>query len=160
MKNLVEEVKGFFSKEELKKTSLCYFSFYGNNKKIAKFLSRELKIKASKLSSFQFPYWLWLIFSFFPLFPVKVFFSPFKKLEENLILCFPKWTFSCPPVNYFLFKCKLNNKKFNKVLLIITFKGWARSHYEKIYQNLFLIISNNVKIIFLNLKEGEGGKHG
>ena len=138
----------FLPKINQTNVSIYYFSYTGNSKKIAEYLGKQFNITPYEIKSFQFPYIIWLLTSFIPFFPVK---SKWKKIEDNkqiLILCFPKWTFNCAPVTYFLIKCPCKN-----LIFIITHKGWGISFYEKIYKFLCLILKKHVKMFFINIKQ-------
>ncbi len=130
---------------------IYFFSRTGNSKKVAFLLAKKLKTEPKEIQSYKFPYFLWLILSFIPFLPVKSNFPEVK--AEEIILCFPKWTFNCPPITYFLIKCPCK-----RLTMIITYKGWGKNHYEKFYKFLCLILRKQVKIHFINIKKGSHGR--
>jgi len=103
-----------------------YFTFTGTSKKIAEFIGKIFNIKPKEIKSYKLPYLLWLFLSFIPYLSLKAIFEP--PTNDTVILCFPKWTFNCPPVTCFLKKIKCK-----KLVLIISYKGWV-PRFEKLFQ--------------------------
>ena len=124
---------------------LYYFSYTGTSRNVAFALAEIFKITPKEIKSFSFPYPIWLFLSFIPHLSLKAYFeypkSPFG------ILVFPKWTFNCPPVTYFL-----KNVSFEKLLLIIPFGGWREKPYGEYYKKLALKKSKKVDIIYIKRK--------
>jgi len=112
-----------------------YFTFTGTSKKIAEFIGKIFNIKPKEIKSYKLPYLLWLFLSFIPYLSLKAIFEP--PTNDTVILCFPKWTFNCPPVTCFLKKIKCK-----KLVLIISYKGWGEKSYANLYKKL---ISKDVK---------------
>jgi len=131
---------------------LYYFSYTGTSKSIALALARELKIVPKEIKSYSFPYPIWLLFSFIPHFSLKAYFEP----QENSygILIFPKWTFNCPPVTYFL-----KHTAFEKLFMIITYGGWREKPYGEYYKNLATKRCKDVDLIFIKKSEWEKNKY-
>lgn len=127
---------------------IYYFTYTGLSKTIAEKLGGILKTKPREITTLKLPYGLWLLLSFFPGLVVKSKFEP--PSSKDIILCFPKWTFNCPPVTYFL--KKLKSHSIETLILLISYRGWGQHHYEKIYKKLALSVSKNVKIFFIKQK--------
>lgn len=127
---------------------IYYFTYTGFSKKIAENLGKILDIRPKEIKSFKFPYLIWLILSFFPYLGIKATFEP--PTSKTVFLCFPKWTFNCPPVTYFL--KKLKNYPVENLILFVSYKGWGADHYKKIYTKLSLNVSKNVIIFFIRNK--------
>lgn len=125
-----------------------YFTYTGLSKTIAEKLGEILRTKPKEITTLRLPYGLWLFLSFFPGLGVKSKFEP--PSSKDIILCFPKWTFNCPPVTYFL--KKLKSSSIETLIFVISYRGWGQPHYEKIYKKLALNISKNVKIFFIKKK--------
>jgi hypothetical protein len=130
---------------------LYYFSFTGTSKSLAFALASKLKITPKEIKSFSFPYPIWLLLSFIPPLCLKSKFEPPE--SSSGILVFPKWTFNCPPVTYFL-----KGVSFEKLLLIILYGGWREKPYGEFYRKLALKKSKRVDIIYIKRKKwlGEG----
>ncbi len=134
--------------QEKKGRAVYFFSRTGTSQKIAIFLAKKLKIPLREIKSFPLPYVLWLLLSFFPHLKVKSFFETPE--EEEIILCFPKWTFNCPPITYFLkkFQCK-------RLFLIISYGGWGEKWYAKHYKKMALKCAGEVKVKCVKRKKVE-----
>ena len=126
---------------------IYYFSLTGHCRKIAKALGKEFGCPVEEIRSFSFPYWLWLILSFIPFLPVKSWFL-MPEEEKHILLCFPKWTFNCPPVTYFLKKVPCKEFTF-----IITHRGWGEKFYEKIYKFYLLILRKKANFHFIRINK-------
>ncbi|RKX61487.1 MAG: hypothetical protein DRP29_00170 [Thermodesulfobacteriota bacterium] len=124
---------------------IYYFSYTGTSKKIAEILAKKLKVKLKEIKTFKFPYFIWLFLSFFPYFPIKSQFEPLS--SDTIILCFPKWTFNCPPVTYFLRKIKCQ-----KIYMIISYKGWGEKKYIEYYKKLGSKSAKEIKIFIIKRK--------
>jgi hypothetical protein len=122
-----------------------YFTYTGFSEVVAREISSFLGAKPKKIETYRWPYFFWLFLSFIPYFPVKSWFEPPQ--EEKILVCFPKWTFNCPPVTYFLRKIRCKH-----LFLLVCYKGWGEDHYIKIYRSLGLTIAENVEIFFINQK--------
>lgn len=129
---------------------IYYFTYTGTSKEIAEWISKKFNIKAKKIETYKFPYFIWLFLSFIPYLPIKTFFEP--PSNETIIFCFPKWTFNCPPATSFLRKlsCK-------KLILIISYKGWGEKLYYRLYYKLASKKTKELKIIFIKRKSWEAG---
>ncbi len=129
---------------------IYYFTYTGTSQKIASWLGKKFKISPKEIKSYKFPYLIWLFLSFIPYLPLRAYFDP--PSNDTVILCFPKWTFNCPPITYFLKKiyCK-------KLILVIAYKGWGEKTYGNIYKNLVVNKIKEVKIIFVKRKLWELG---
>ncbi len=114
-----------------KTLDLYYYSFTGTCKEIASELGQFLGIIPKTIESHNFPYWTWLLLSFFPKVSTKISYPPPESREA--ILVFPKWTFNCPPVTAFLKKVN-----FERLFLIISYGGWGEKPYGERYKNLAL----------------------
>jgi hypothetical protein len=77
--------------------------------------------------AFDLPYPLWLVLSFiprsrFPLAGAAIAVSD----HDACLLAFPKWTFSCPPLNSFLARC---GRQLPPTGVVITCGGWDQERY-------------------------------
>ena len=124
---------------------IYYFSYTGISKEIAEWLGKKFKIKPKEIKTYRFPYFIWLVLSFIPYLSLKALFEP--PSNETIILCFPKWTFNCPPITYFLKKihCK-------RLILVISYKGWGEKSYAKLYKNLGSKKAKEVSTILIKRK--------
>ncbi len=129
---------------------IYYFTYTGTSKKIANWLGEKFKITPKEIKTYSLPYFIWLFLSFIPYFPVKAFFD--VPSNETIIVCFPKWTFNCPPITYFLKKIYCR-----KLILVITYKGWGERKYGEIYKNLVAKKIKEIKLIFVKRKLWESG---
>lgn len=129
---------------------IYYFTYTGTSKKIASWLGEKFKLIPKEIKTYKLPYFIWLLLSFIPYLPIKASFDP--PSNDIIIVCFPKWTFNCPPITYFLKKiyCK-------KLILIITYKGWGEKSYAKIYKNFVSKKIKETEVIFIKRKLWELG---
>lgn len=112
-----------------KHVNLYFFTFTGNSRKIAEMVADELAVELKEIKSLRLPYVAWLLLSFIPYLGVKIDVQPPKGKE--IILCFPKWTFNCPPITTFL-------KKFAKgieIRMIVCYGGFDEKRYAEFYKN-------------------------
>ncbi|PMP69079.1 MAG: hypothetical protein C0190_00645 [Thermodesulfobacterium geofontis] len=124
---------------------IYYFSYTGTSKEIAEWLSKKFNLKPKEIRTYKFPYLIWLFLSFIPYLPFKATFEP--PFNDTIILCFPKWTFNCPPITYFLKKIRCR-----KLILIISYKGWGKKLYEHLYLKLASKVAKEIKITFIKQK--------
>ena len=127
---------------------IYYFSRTGTCEKVAKILEKILNLKAQKVKTYRLPYPVWLLLSFIPFIGIKTWFTPPQ--DEEIVFCFPKWTFNCPPATGFLKKIKCKT-----LYLIVCYGGWGEKHYEKVYRILIskYCIAEKVKVKFLKRKD-------
>jgi flavodoxin len=98
---------------------VAYFSYTGNTKRIAQALVDRLRdfcdVEVLEIiPTRRRPYLHWLAYSFVPNSEVDIE-SPEMELSRYyvVLLGFPKWTFSCPPINRFIHRLgNLNKPKF------------------------------------------------
>ncbi len=131
-------------------TQVIFFSYSGNSKKIAEIISKELKAEIFEIKTkIKLPYIIWLILSFIPFisFPIK----DFEVKGEIIYLCFPKWTFNCPPVTSLIKSKKLAGKV---IYLVISYGGWRVESYAESYAKFINKNGGKVKGIFL-IRRGE-----
>ena len=114
---------------------IVYFSWTGNTKKVVdvmveglpqQFRPRLLTITPKR----DYPYFVWLFFSFIPRLGVAIECESPK--ASSVILAMPKWTVNCPPVTTFLRNGYLKNKK---VFLVITYGGFDQDRYAESYRH-------------------------
>ncbi len=111
---------------------IVYFSYTGTSEKIAKAFSSHLNCSMVGIKPVRSRSYLeWLILSFIPKLGVKI-------LHENIdgdeiILCFPKWTFNCPPITSFI---KSGNLKGKRVFMVVACGGWRAESYTAKYAEL------------------------
>ncbi len=124
---------------------VIYFSFTGNSKKIAEKIAKELEAELKEIKpKVNLPYLAWLILSFVPGlgFPVE----EIDIRSSNVVVCFPKWTFNCPPVTRLVKKGKFSKKR---VALVISYKGWNEKRFAESYRKLFEKHGAEVKAVEL-----------
>jgi hypothetical protein len=107
---------------------VAYFSYTGNTRIVAEALSENLQ-RSSDVNTVEIvpernrSYLHWLMYSFVPRSEVEI-----KNPEVDLagydavVLGFPKWTFSCPPLNRFI--VRLRRVSGPKFFLLMTCGGF------------------------------------
>ncbi|BAU23122.1 hypothetical protein THC_0731 [Caldimicrobium thiodismutans] len=130
---------------------LYYFSYTGTSKEIALALARRFNAIPKEIKTYSFPYSFWLLLSFIPGFEIRANFEPPQ--SPYGVLVFPKWTFNCPPVTYFLKKIS-----FEKLILIITYGGWREIPYGEYYKKLASKNCKEVEVIYIKRKLWERKK--
>jgi len=130
-----------------------YFTYTGTSKKIAETLAGELGVEVKEISAPCLPYFVWLLFSFFPGLPIKANFS--LPRASSFVLCFPKWTFNCPPVTYFFRILKRCGLRFEKIVLVISYRGWKEKPFVRLYQKLARGIARKVEVFIILQKDWE-----
>jgi len=111
---------------------VVFFSYTGNSKKIAEFLASELNCRIVEIKPGRSrSYVEWLILSFIPGLRVKI--SHENIESDKIILCFPKWTFNCPPITSLLKSGKLENKE---VFIVVVCGGWQAESYTEKYSKI------------------------
>lgn len=124
-----------------KRIAIVYFSFTGKTADVVNILYKFLK---EKYEPYIFPiiperkraYWEWLLLSFLPGSSVNINFDNLPSLEKfhHLILAFPKWTVSCPPVNSFL--KYIPDMPSKQASIIVTYGGFDGKRYMEYYKQL------------------------
>ncbi len=106
-------------------TEVLFFSYTGNSKRVAEAVAGRLGIRAREIMpEYQLPYPAWLLLSFIPNLGVPV--GEVDISSDRIILCFPKWTFNCPPVTALIKSGRLSDRK---VFLIVVYGGWRGEQY-------------------------------
>ncbi len=112
--------------------NVVFFSYTGTSKKVAEYLASELNCKIVEIKPERSRSYIeWLILSFIPGFRVKI--SHENIESDEIILCFPKWTFNCPPITSLLKSGKLADKK---VFIIVVCGGWQAESYTEKYSKI------------------------
>ncbi len=125
--------------------AVLYFTFTGNSKKIAEKLAKEVDARLVEVKPVvNLPYVLWLLLSFVPMlgFPVE----NFEVTERKVVVCFPKWTFNCPPITELLKRRVFSGKR---VFLFISYAGWREKQYANFYRKLFERFGAKVELVEL-----------
>lgn len=111
---------------------VLFFSYTGKSKQVAEAVAERLGLKAREITpEFSLPYPAWLLLSFIPNLSV-----PVKEVEvrsDRIILCFPKWTFNCPPVTALI---KSGILRGRRVFLIVVYGGWRGEQYLNSYAKI------------------------
>jgi hypothetical protein len=95
---------------------IAYFSYSGNTRRIAQALKERLQnfcdVEVVEIAPTRKRSYLhWLAYSFVPGSEVEIENSAMElSLYDVVLLGFPKWTFSCPPLNRFIRKLRSYNK--------------------------------------------------
>lgn len=120
---------------QIRKALLCYFSYTGYTRTVAKRLNELLRLRyhvdllelTPKKSR---PYLIWLIYSFLPNSRVAIN-DCISDLTGYDLVCLgaPKWTFSCPPFNEYL--DSLSNGTGKKLALFITYGGFRKQDFVR-----------------------------
>jgi len=103
---------------------VAYYSYTGNTKRIAQALAERLRnfcdVEIVEIVPTRRRWYLhWLAYSFVPDSEVEIE-NPEVELSQydGVILGFPKWTFSCPPLNRFIRKLRsLNRPRFYLLMI-------------------------------------------
>ncbi|AKG91891.1 Flavodoxin [Geoglobus ahangari] len=111
---------------------VLFFSYTGNSKRIADAIAERFNLKVREIvPKLSLPYPAWLLLSFIPNLGV-----PVKEVEvrsDRVVLCFPKWTFNCPPVTSLI---KSGTLRGRRVFLITTYGGWRGEQYLRGYAKM------------------------
>jgi len=146
------------STEHQARLLVAYFSYTGNTKRIAQALSVRLRTSCNVETVEIIPtrkrsYLHWLAYSFVPDSEVEIEnhemdLSPY----DIVVLGFPKWTFSCPPLNSFV--RKLRNVARPKFCLFMTSGGFdERRFLRAIAQKLTKMGCNVVECMMVRRKQ-------
>ena len=112
---------------------VAYFSFTGNTRRVAEALTERLQRSCDVKTLEVVPtrkrsYLHWLAYSFLPDSEVEIE-NPMVDLSayDVVLLGFPKWTFSCPPLNRFI--RRLRNVGRPKFYLFMTCGGFDEQRF-------------------------------
>jgi hypothetical protein len=112
---------------------VAYYSYTGNTKRIAQALADRLQnfcdVETVEIAPTRKRCYLhWLAYSFVPDSEVDIE-NPEVELSHHdvVLLGFPKWTFSCPPLNGFVRKLRSPNKP--KFYLFMTCGGFDEQRF-------------------------------
>jgi hypothetical protein len=112
---------------------VAYFSYSGNTRRIAQALAERLRnscdVETVEITpTRKRPYLHWLAYSFVPNSEVEIE-NPEMELSryDVVLLGFPKWTFSCPPLNRFIRKLRSLNKP--RFYLFMTSGGFDEQRF-------------------------------
>ncbi len=122
----------FEMQAKTKQVNIYFFTFTGNSRKIAEIVAEEFSAEVREIKGPKLPYVAWLLLSFFPYLGVKIDAQP--PTDDEIILCFPKWTFNCPPVTAFLKK----HAEGRKIRMIISYGGFDERRYAEFYKKFAL----------------------
>lgn len=112
---------------------VAYFSYSGNTKRIAQALAERLRntcnVETVEITPTRKRSYLhWLAYSFVPDSEVEIENPEMELLRYDAVLLgFPKWTFSCPPLNRFIRKLKNLNKP--RFYLFMTCGGFDEQRF-------------------------------
>jgi hypothetical protein len=140
---------------------VAYFSYSGNTRRIAQALTERLRnfchveivevVPTRKRS-----YLHWLAYSFVPDSEVEIE-NPEMELScyDVVLLGFPKWTFSCPPLNRFIRKLRCHNKP--RLYLFMTSGGFDEQRFlDSITHKLIKTGYNIVGSLAIRRKQIQG----
>ena len=95
---------------------IAFFSYSGNTRRLAQALTERLRNfydveVVDIVPTRERSYFHWLVYSFVPGSEVEIE-NPVMELShyDVVLLGFPKWTISCPPLNRFIRKLRSHNK--------------------------------------------------
>jgi len=127
---------------------VAYYSYTGNTKRIAQVLAERLRnffdVEILEIIPTRRRWYLhWLAYSFVPDSEVKIQ-NPEVELSQYdaVLLGFPKWTFSCPPLNRFIRKLRSLNKP--RFYLFITCRGFDEQRFLDNFTHKLAKIGCNV----------------
>jgi hypothetical protein len=112
---------------------VAYFSYTGNTRHVAQALVERLQRSCAVeiveiIPTHKRSYLHWLAYSFVPGSEVQIE-NPEMELSgyDAVLLGFPKWTFSCPPVNRFI--RKLRGTEVPKFFIFMTCGGFDEKRF-------------------------------
>jgi len=127
------ELHAVSSRRQQARVLIAFFSYTGNTRCIAQALSENLRRSCDVETVEIIPtrrrsYLHWLTYSFVPESQVEIE-NPQTDLSvyDAVLLGFPKWTFSCPPLNRFLHK--LSGFEVPESFLFMTCGGFDEKRY-------------------------------
>lgn len=127
---------------------VAYYSYTGNTKRIAQALAEKLRSFCEAEIVEIVPtrrrwYLHWLAYSFIPDSEVEIE-NPEVELSQYdvVLLGFPKWTFSCAPLNRFIRKLRSLNKP--KFYLLMTCGGFDEQRFLDSFTHKLASIGCNV----------------
>ncbi len=112
---------------------VAYYSYAGNTKRVAQALAQRLRnfcdVEIVEIVPTRRRCYLhWLAYSFVPDSEVEIENSEVELSQYDVvILGFPKWTFSCPPLNRFIRKLRSLNKP--RFYLFMTCRGFDEQRF-------------------------------
>ena len=133
---------------EMTRLLVAYYSYTGNTKRIAQALADRLQNFCDVETVEIVPtrkrcYLHWLAYSFVPDSEVEIE-NPKVELSQYdaVLLGFPKWTFSCPPLNGFIRKLRSLNKP--RFYLFMTCGGFDEQRFLDSFTRKLARIGCNV----------------
>jgi len=127
---------------------VAYYSYTGNTKRIAQALAERLRnffdVEIVEIAPTRRRWYLhWLAYSFVPDSEVEIE-NPEVELSQYdvVLLGFPKWTFSCPPLNRFIRKLRSLNKP--RFYLFMTCGGFDEQRFLDSFTHKLASIGCNV----------------
>ncbi len=127
---------------------VAYYSFTGNTRHIAQALAQRLGDFCDVETVEIIPtrrrcYLHWLAYSFVPDYEVEIENSEMELSRyDGVLLGFPKWTFSCPPLNGFVRKLRSLNKP--RFYLFMTCGGFDEQRFLDSFTHKLARIGCNV----------------
>jgi hypothetical protein len=136
------------SSERKPRLLVAYFSYTGNTRRVAQTLTEQLRTSCNIETLEIVPrrkrsYLHWLTYSFVPDSEVEIE-NPKMELStyDGVLLGFPKWTFSCPPLNRFI--RKLSGFAVPKFFLFMTCGGFDAERFLRSFSRKLTRIGCNV----------------
>ena len=143
---------------------IAYFSYMGNTRRIAQALSERLRksydveiveiVPTRKRSCLH-----WLAYSFVPDSETEIE-NPERELSryDVVLLGFPKWTFSCPPVNRYIRKLRSLSKP--RFYLFMTYGGFDEQRFlNSMTGRLTKMGANIVESLTIKRKQIQNGTY-
>lgn len=127
---------------------VAYFSYTGNTRRVAEALTKRLRTSCDVETVEIVPtrkraYLHWLAYSFVPDSEVDIENPGIDvSAHHGVLLGFPKWTFSCPPLNRFIHK--LSGITVPKFFLFMTCGGFDEERFLRSFGRKFARIGCNV----------------
>jgi len=127
---------------------VAYYSYTGNTKRIAQALAEKLQNfcdveKVEIVPTRRRCYLHWIAYSFVPDSEVEIDNSEMELSHYDVVLLgFPKWTFSCPPLNRFIRKLRSLNKP--RFYLFMTCGGFDEQRFLDSFTHKLVRMGCNV----------------
>jgi len=152
------------SRRRERRLLVAHFSYTGNTKRIAQALSEKLQRSydveiVEIVPTHKRSYLHWLAYSFVPDSEVEIE-NPETELSpyDVVLLGFPKWTFSCPPLNRYIRKLRSLSKP--RFYLFMTCGGFDEQRFlNSITRKLTKMGCNIVESLTIKRKQIQSGTY-
>jgi len=143
---------------------VAYFSYTGNTRRVAEAVTERLRTSCDVETVEIIPtrkrsYLHWLVYSFVPDSEVEIENPEIEvSAHHGVLLGFPKWTFSCPPLNRFIHR--LRGVTVPKFFLFMTCGGFDEERFLRSFsRKLAQIGCNVVESLIVNRRQISEGAY-